>query len=114
MSELAELIRKGLAQEGVTEDWQVWGAGFIGGHVEANVIGLALIGKLGIEPACQLFEAALQEALFEDGESKPNTDKVLKELGLASTDQTEELTAIHNQIGAKQIAQMLESGELVL
>ena len=112
VKELARLIRKGLAQKGVKEEPLVWGAGVVKGRVEANVIGLALIGKLGVEAACQLFENSLDEAFI--GKGGPNIQKILQELGLSDTIQTEELAALHNEKNAEQIAQMLETGQLTL
>lgn len=114
MKELAQLIRKGLAHKEVTEDRRVWGAGLIGGRIEANIIGLALIGKLGVKPACRLFEEALAETLAESEDIGPKVKEILHELGLSDVSQKEKLVALHNFEKAERIAQRLETGQLVL
>ena len=114
MKELARLIRKGLAKPGVEEDYLMWGAGRNNGQPKANVVGLALIGKLDFETACRLFEDALDEALDGKDEDGPNTRRILEELNLADTSQTERLVVLNGRKTARQIAEMLETGRLVL
>ena len=79
---LAQFIRNGLAHEGVKEDRLIWGACIVSNRVHANVIGLALIGKMGaVEQACQLFEKAFEESLGRADLTESDTKKVMQELG---------------------------------
>lgn len=115
MNELAELIRKGLATEGVIENSLVFGAEEAedNGVFEANIIGLALIGKMGIEEACNLSEKALSESLSRRTKC-PNCDRILQELGIPNINLLEKLVALNFKKTSGQIASMLESGELIL
>jgi hypothetical protein len=105
---LADLIRKGLATEEVIEDREIFGAGIVGGEIRANIMGLALIGKVGVTIACRLFEKSLGE---EDEDGRANK-KIFKELGFKDFIQTENLVVLHYQKTAEEIAQMLEKGQL--
>ena len=110
MHRLAELIRKGLATEGVREDKLIWGAGpGRDGKIEANVVGLALIALVGKERAVEMFEAALKESLGDDDPAEMVIE--ICDLLELETHQTEELVALQWKIGAAAIADRLESGE---
>ncbi len=61
MKHLAELIRKGLSTKEVVEDKHICGAGVEGSKISANVTGLALIGKIGVDNAVELFDQAMEE-----------------------------------------------------
>ena len=112
MKHLAALIREGL-RSGVKEDPLIWGAGQIGDHIEANIIGLALIGKVGLQVACQLFELALSETLNGD-QNCPAVKKVLDELSIDEGTSEQLVVAHASGESAEHVAQMIESGELTI
>lgn len=107
MKELAKLIRKGL-ESGVNEDKLSWGIVDEPGDRSANVIGLALIGKVGFDRARALINAAFEE-LAEEG---PATEEVARQLGV-DIEHCEALVAAYFRMSASEIADSLEKGELL-
>lgn len=69
----------------------------------ANAVGLAVIGKLGID------EALLIDKLMQTGHLKKAEERVNRELGL-STDQVNTLVANHHTHSAEEIAVRLDDG----
>ncbi|MBI5037176.1 MAG: hypothetical protein HZC01_00490 [Candidatus Kerfeldbacteria bacterium] len=111
MKELVQYIRAGVAS-GAVEELNIWGAGIDEGRVEANVIGMALIGKIGTDRAIAMFELALDE-IAQAGPT-PHSEAIMKELGLHSG-QTEQLVELQFQgLSAAEIADKLESEEITL
>lgn len=105
MRELAALIRKGL-ESSVREEKLTWGIVIDEKGVTANVIGLALIGKVGLESAQGLFEAAFAEVGESEG---PATRQILNELDIP-LEVCEALVAQHFRMTATEIAARLEAG----
>jgi hypothetical protein len=101
---LAALIRKGL-KTGAVEDNRIWGVQHCGDEIHANVVGFALIGKVGIERALRLTEEFLAEA-----DSKCANCALLQELGINLT-QADNLARI-DFFKADEIATHLKSGFL--
>lgn len=112
-AEVARLIRAGLGTPRVIEDNTIWGAGSGDDAIYANIIGLALIGKIGTQAAIPLFDQALCEALSNDPDGEA-TQKILAELGIKDCAVTEELVVLHNQMPARKVASMLENGKVVV
>lgn len=109
MEHLADLIRKGLATKSVVEDKYICGAGMEGNKCHASITGLALIGKIGIKEACELFETAMEEGV--DG---PCHKRILKELKVKAF-LLENMVAAHfTRASAEEIAMELETGVFVV
>lgn len=115
MSKHAEYINNALAL-GVKDCKEVWGACREAGTdvVLANVIGMMLIGKIGIEKAIPMFEEAFKKIGTKE-EFEQESDAISEELGL-TIDQCESLVAFQWEQDGKMdicaIAAALESGEI--
>jgi len=106
VKEFARLILVGLEVPGITEDWTALGvAREADGSFSANVIGLALIGKVGPEEAAELFEKALVEGL-DDG---PASNRINSELGLNGYEFSQDLVVRHSTMSAREIAEQLQN-----
>ena len=103
MRELANWIREGL-ETGVGEDPRLRGIYFVGITPRANVIGIALIGKLGVLKARKLLMKAFHGNTYEPG---PAAQQVLDELGITLA-HCQKLADMHVQFPAAQIAEQLE------
>jgi hypothetical protein len=114
MHELSGLILKGLACKGVKRSSSVWGAVAINGTVVANVIGLALIGRVGTKFACELSAESMEEAGEDQDEIGPKTEIILKYLGLYKFCQLDELASLNHNMSARKIAKMLETNPAFL
>lgn len=104
MKHLAPLIRKGLAIPGIIQDPLIYGAGIFNKEISANVIGVALIGKVGVPKALDLFSAAL------DGDEKAIAE-IDKALGIEIAI-TEFLVMKHQDMSAEEIADQIEQGTI--
>ena len=110
--EVATLIRRGLATSHVVEDREIWGAGRISrhGNVHANIVGLAVIGKVGVEKATALFDKSLCEMSQEDG---PATREIATIFG-GNVETAEALIESHWSFGAEEIAAKLARNEFLV
>jgi hypothetical protein len=107
MGNLAELIRKGLETGGVIEDQQAFGVAIEDDEIHASCVGLALIGKIGLNEALRLYKKIVEESGMKNS---PASSRVSEELG-ADAEFLESLTARHCQsVSATEIADELEAG----
>jgi hypothetical protein len=110
MKHLAELIRKGLKTPGIVEDNEIFGAAIYEEKLRANVVGLALIGKIGVDESVKLFEAAFEEI---GADHAPASNRINSELGVNNA-VLESMIARHWQTSAEHIAGEFEAGTFVV
>jgi len=109
MKETGILIQKGLETPKVKEDKMAWGAVREGDVVAANVVGLALIGRVGPDKAVALFDEAYSITDAEGEEKDPAPKEIYEAIGL-SREQCEDLVMAHFTRTARDIAEQLVQG----
>jgi hypothetical protein len=114
MEELIGLILKGLTYRKVRQSPSIWGAQDINGVVWVNVIGLALIGRVGVKFACELTAKSMDEAGIDQDAIEPITEVILRYLGLHKFCQLDSLAALNHNMSAKQIVKALQKNPTLL
>ncbi len=111
-AELAGHIRVGLSKrQTIVEDPNIWGVVEGPYGYMADVIGFALIGKLGLPRAVKAVKQAMQESDLKGDSSEPAV-KVYDEIGL-TLEEGSYLGKLNRHVSAAAMASMMEKGDLV-